>query len=86
MRKLIIDLGDDKAEAIESLVEVFEDSRAVAIEHVRVARKTLSDCIDAATNVYLTDLGPVGDAFQNFAQQLREAEHDLSRAEGELAE
>jgi hypothetical protein len=32
---------------------------------------------------YVDDIGPLGEAFKNVAAQLREAERELSRAEGE---
>ena len=82
-----IDDGFDNInEALDRLKDDVADHIASALDHIRVARKTVADCIDAATSVYVDDVGPAGQAFHNFAQQLLDAEKDLSRAEGELAE
>jgi hypothetical protein len=76
---------DDNAEALGRLREEVEDCRAAALDHIRIAQVAIGDLIDAATNMWLDDHGPVGEAFKNFAAQLLEAEADLSRAEGELS-
>jgi hypothetical protein len=58
----------------------------LALDHIRIAQKTISDFVDFCMSVYVDDEGPVGDAFKNFADQLRKAERDLSRAIGELSD
>jgi hypothetical protein len=63
-----------------------DDCKAAALDHIEIAQKTIADCIDACVSMYVGDLGPTGQTFKNFADQLREAERDLSRAEGELRE
>jgi transposase len=74
---------DDIKESLDRLGEHYADRFAVIADHVRTARHTVSGAIDACMSSYVDDIGPLGEAFKNVAAQLREAERELSRAEGE---